>query len=131
MNHNHVIIAGMGTLLLALERIFSLFQNYLRENNIWNFCARLLLCLFAYILIFWSYYILLKEKKETIHQKGEESKSLKLGEEKNLPAKYLERLVQENSALEKISQLEKDASKRKFSISLIKESNKYKKDLDI
>ena len=138
MNHNHVIIAGMGTLLLALEHIFSLFQNYLRENNIWNFCARLLLCLFAYILIFWSYYILLKEKKEkkkekkeTIHQKGEESKSLKLDEEKNLPAKYLERLVQENSALEKISQLEKDDPKRKFSISLIKENNKYKKDLDI
>jgi hypothetical protein len=48
-----------------------------------------------------------------------------------LPAKYLERLVQENSALEKISQLEKDDPKRKFSISLIKENNKYKKDLDI
>ena len=98
-----------------------------------------LCCLFAYILIFWSYYILLKEKrrrkkkekKETIHQKGEESKSLKLGEEKNLPAKYLERLVQENSALEKISQLEKDNPKRIIIISLIKENNKYKKDLNI
>ena len=69
MNHNHVIIAGMGTLLFALEHIFSLFQNYLRENNTWNFCARLLLCLFAYILIFWSYYILLKEKKEKKRKK--------------------------------------------------------------
>jgi hypothetical protein len=72
-----------------------------------------------------------KEKKETIYQKGEESKSLKLGEDKNLPEMYLERLVQENSALEKISQLEKDNPIRNIIISLIKENNKYKKDLDI